>query len=177
MDIPTLETERLILRAFRDDDTDAMAAMVANPQVSQFISVSGKPQDRLEAWRSMAMTLGHWQLRGFGMWAVEEKASGAFVGRLGLYYPETWPGNEVGYAIAREHWGKGYATEGASAARDYAFETLGWTEIISIINPANTRSIAVAKRLGETFKETWSIGDLEMHVYGLSRADWEQLDR
>lgn len=177
MDIPTLETERLILRAFQDRDTDAWAAIVAHPEVSQFISVSGKPQDRLEAWRSMAMTLGHWQLRGFGMWAVEEKASGALVGRLGLYEPETWPGQEVGYAIARDHWGKGFATEGASAARDYAFETLGWPEIISIINPANTRSIAVAERLGETFKEHWSIGDLKLNIYGLTKADWETLER
>lgn len=177
MDIPTLETERLILRAFRDSDTDTYAAMVSNPEVTQFISVSGKPMNRMDAWRSIAMTLGHWQLRGFGLWAVEEKASGTMIGRLGLYYPETWPGQEVGYAIAREHWGKGYATEGASAARDYAFKELGWEEIISIINPANTRSIAVAERLGETFKENWSIGDLTLNIYGLSRADWQKLER
>jgi len=177
VDIPTLETERLILRAFKNSDFEAYAGLFADPEVSEFISVSGEPMDRLASWRHMATALGHWQLRGFGLWAVEEKASGTFVGRLGLYYPETWPGKEVGYAIAREHWGKGYATEGASAARDYAFTKLQWPEIISIINPANTRSIAVAKRLGETFKETWSQGDLEFHVYGLSRADWENLER
>ena len=123
--IPTLETERLILRAFKADDIEAYAAMVTDREVSQFISRGGQPMDRLEAWRSMAVQLGHWQLRGFGQWAVEEKTTGQFVGRLGLYFPDTHPGREVGYALARAHWGKGYASEGAAAARDYAFETLG----------------------------------------------------
>ncbi len=92
MDIPTLETDRLILRAFRADDIDAYAVMVAHPEVAKFISVAGKPMDRLEAWRHMATAMGHWALRGFGIWALEEKDSGHFVGRTGLYYPETWPG-------------------------------------------------------------------------------------
>ena len=177
MDIPTLETDRLILRGFRADDIDAYAAMVADTEVSQFMSLSGKPMDRLGAWRSIAITLGHWQLRGFGQWAAEEKETGTFVGRLGLYYPESWPGREVGYALAREHWGKGYATEGAAAARDHAFETLGWDEIISIISPANPRSKAVAERIGETFREPWQLRDMTLHIYALTRAGWEKLDR
>lgn len=177
MDIPTLETERLILRAFKADDIDAYAAMVADTEVSKFISLGGKPMGRLEAWRSMAMQLGHWQLRGFGQWAVEEKETGLFAGRLGLYYPETWPAREIGYALARDHWGKGYASEGAAAARNFAFETLGWDDIISIISPANARSQAVAKRLGETFREELSFQGMALHIYGLTRAEWEKLDR
>ncbi len=177
MDIPTLETERLILRAFRADDIDACTAMVENTEVSQFLSVGGEPMTRLDAWRSIATTLGHWQLRGFGQWAAEEKETGTFVGRLGLYYPETWPGREVGYALAREHWGKGYATEGCAAARDYAFEVLNWDEIISIISPDNTKSIAVAERLGETYREDWQLKGKTLRIYALTRADWEKLDR
>ncbi len=175
--IPTLETERLILRAFEAKDIDAYAEMVADEEVSQFISLGGKPMNRIEAWRSMAMQLGHWQLRGFGQWAVEEKASGDFVGRLGLYYPESWPGQELGYALARPHWGKGYATEGAGAARDFAFNELGWDELISIISPINLRSQGVAERLGETFREIWHLDDMVLHIYALTRADWEKLDR
>lgn len=177
MNIPTLETERLILRAFEANDIDAYASMVADTEVSKFISLGGKPMDRLEAWRSMAMQLGHWQLRGFGQWAVEEKETGLFVGRLGLYYPDTWPAREIGYALAHDHWGKGYASEGAAAARDFAFETLGWNDIISIISPANTRSQAVAQRLGETFREEFNFQDMTLHIYGLTRAEWEKLAR
>lgn len=177
MNIPTLETERLILRAFEADDIDAYASMAADTEVSKFISLGGKPMNRLEAWRSMAMQLGHWQLRGFGQWAVEEKETGLFVGRLGLYYPDTWPAREIGYALARDHWGKGYASEGAAAARDFAFETLGWDDIISIISPANTRSQAVAKRLGETFREEFNFQDMTLHIYGLTRAEWGKLGR
>ena len=175
--IPILETERLILRAFDSKDTDAYTEMVADEDVSQFISLVGKPMNRLEAWRSMAMQLGHWQLRGFGQWAVEEKASGDFVVRLGLYYPESWPGQELGYALARTYWGKGYATEGAAAARDFAFNALGWDELISIISPLNLRSQGVAERLGETFREIWHFDDMVLHIYALTRADWETLNR
>ena len=175
MDIPTLETNRLIMRSFRASDIDDYTAMVSHPDVSPFISVSGEPMDRLEAWKHMATAMGHWALRGFGIWAIEEKTSGQFVGRSGLHYPETWPGGEVGYALVRKHWGKGYATEAVCAARDYAFEKLNWNEVISIIRPNNTRSIAVAKRIGETFKETWTIQGVKTHVYAITRADWEKL--
>ncbi len=79
--------------------------------------------------------------------------------------------------MAREHWGKGYATEAVCAVRDYAFETLGWDEVISVISPANPRSIAVALRVGETFKEEWQVKDIPVHIYALSRADWKKMDR
>lgn len=177
MDIPTLETDRLILRGFRADDMNAYATMAAHPDVSRFMSAAGQPMTRLEAWRHMSATVGHWHLRGFGMWALEEKSSGAFVGRAGLYFPETWPGREVGYGLARDYWGKGYATEAVARARDYAFETLGWDEIISLIDPVNERSIGVATRIGETFKEEWTVRDTVLHIYALSRADWEKMDR
>lgn len=89
MEIPTLETERLILRPFNVDDIDTYAAMVADTEVSKLISLGGKPMDRLDAWRSMTAIVGQWQFRSFGQWAVEEKETGTFLGHMGLYYPET----------------------------------------------------------------------------------------
>jgi RimJ/RimL family protein N-acetyltransferase len=92
---PELDTERLRLRALRLDDLDAYARMYSNPDVMRFLE-SGVPLDRAAAFRSMATHLGHWQLRGYGQWALEERATGAFVGRAGLWQPEGWPGLEVG---------------------------------------------------------------------------------
>lgn len=147
MSIPELGTERLRLRAFREGDLDAVAAMCADPEVMRYLG-DGRTLEREDAWRQMAMLVGHWDLRGFGMWAVEERASGAYVGRVGLHYPEGWPGREVGWVIARAHWGKGYATEAARAAIDHALGTLGWPQTISLIYRDNARSIRVAERLG-----------------------------
>ena len=148
MDIPTLETERLRLRAFRNEDLDAYAAMCADPEVMRFLG-TGVTLNRGETWRSMAGFLGHWALRGYGMWALEDKATGALVGRAGFLNPEGWPGFELGWTLGRPHWGRGYATEAARRALDYAFRELGEPRVISLIRPANLPSIRVAERLGE----------------------------
>jgi len=100
-----------------------------------------------EAWRQLAMFLGHWTLRGFGMWAVETR-DGGFMGRVGLHFPAGWPDRELGWAVAREHWGRGYALEAAKAARDYAFRNLQWQRLVSYVHPDNSRSIRLAERLG-----------------------------
>jgi RimJ/RimL family protein N-acetyltransferase len=154
--IPTLETPRLRLRAFRNEDLDAYAAACADAEVMRFLG-AGTTLDRGEAWRSMAGFLGHWHLRGFGMWALEEKASGEFVGRSGFLQPEGWPGFELGWTLARPHWGKGYATEAARRALDFAFADMQRDRVISLIRPANLRSIAVAERLGEA-----RVGEVEL---------------
>lgn len=171
--IVTLETERLLLRAFRDGDLDAYAAMCADPEVMRYIGARSV-LSRDDAWRQMAMFAGHWQLRGFGLWAVEERATGAFVGRVGLYCPEGWPDRELAWTLARPHWGKGYALEAARAALAYAFETLGWPRVISLVDPDNKRSIRLAERLGER-----SAGDATVHgarvlVYTIDRATWQE---
>jgi RimJ/RimL family protein N-acetyltransferase len=147
--VPTLTTDRLRFREFVDSDLDAYAAMMADPEVTRFLG-SGGPIDRGEAWRQMAMFLGHWRLRGFGLWAVEEQATGALVGRIGCIEPEGWPALEVAYTLARPYWGRGYASEGAQAALTYAREVIRRDRVISIIRPANARSIRVAERLGAT---------------------------
>src|SRR5687767_306644 len=109
-----LETDRLVLRLFVESDLEAYARICADPEVMKYLG-SRKPLNRAEAWRQMAFFLGHWQLRGYGIWAVEEKAGGALVGRIGLHNPEGWPGLEVGWLLGRAVWGRGYAPEGARA--------------------------------------------------------------
>jgi RimJ/RimL family protein N-acetyltransferase len=145
--------------------------MLADPEVMRHIG-EGKPLSREEAWRSLAATLGHWVLRGYGLWAVEERATGALVGRVGLYYPEGWPGREVGWMLARPHWGKGYALEAAGAALRHAFEALEWPRAISLIAPGNRRSIAVAERLGERLEGELALGGRPTLQFGIDRDAW-----
>jgi len=143
--IPTLETERLVLRPWRDDDLDAYAALMADPEVMRFL---GGPQARNDAWRSIAVMLGHWVLRGFGVWAVERKSDGALLGRVGIQRPEGWPATEVVWTLGRPYWGQGYATEGAKASLDYGFKALPLSKLVSFIDAENVASQNVAKRLG-----------------------------
>lgn len=147
MTIPTLATERLILRGFQPGDFPEYARLVGNPEVTRYLG-DGKPLARDDAWRQMAMFAGHWALRGFGVWAVEERASGRFVGRIGCFEPEGWPAFEVAYTLSPDVWGRGYASEGARAALDYAHTVLGRRGVTSVIRPENARSIRVAERLG-----------------------------
>jgi RimJ/RimL family protein N-acetyltransferase len=142
-----LETPRLRLRKFRPSDLGAYAQMSADPDVMRHIG-SGVTLNRNESWRSLAAMLGHWQLLGYGMWAIEIRASGAFAGRAGFLDPPGWPGFELGWLLGREHWGQGYASEAARAALGYAFETLERDRVISLIRPGNERSVRVAERIG-----------------------------
>lgn len=165
-----LETERLSLRQLHESDFEAFAAMNADPEGMRHIG-EGKPLDREPAWRKLAQLIGHWRLRGYGLWAAEENATGAFVGTIGLWFPEGWPGLEVGWHLARAHWGKGFATEGAIAARDHAFGDLKLDKLISLIRPDNTRSIAVAERLGETLdRRIDELNGGPALVYSVTRA-------
>lgn len=171
--IPTLETKRLRLRAWRPDDIDAFAAMMAEPETATFITLDGKPQDRAGAWRIMAMLVGHWHLRGFGMFVVEEKASGAFVGRVGPWMPEGWPGFEIGWGIRAAFRGKGYATEAAYAAGVWAMERFNQDRVISLINVANQPSERVAARLGERPLEETVLFGKPHRIWGATRAEWQ----
>ena len=151
--VPHLLTERLVMRAFTERDEEPYIAMMTDPEVARFLG-DGRPFAPTDAWRQMAMFAGHWALRGFGMWAVEERASGALLGRVGFHEPAGWPGFELGYALGRAWWGHGYAREAGGAALAYARQTLGRDEIISVIRPDNARSIAVATALGATPAES-----------------------
>jgi RimJ/RimL family protein N-acetyltransferase len=167
----TLETERLLLRPFRDSDIDEYATMCADPEVMRFLG-ERSVLTRDQAWRQMAMFVGHWQLRGFGVWIVEERASGSLVGRVGLHYPEGWPDRELAWTLARPYWGRGFAHEAARAALAHAFETLGWQRVISLIDPHNHRSIRLAERLGERPEGEVTIQDHRLIVYAIAREAW-----
>jgi RimJ/RimL family protein N-acetyltransferase len=163
----TLETERLILRMWRNADFEEYAELCADAEVMRFLG--GKVFDRTEAWRQMASMIGHWYLRGYGIWAVEEKDSGRLAGRIGCINPEGWPGFEVGWTLKREFWGKGYATEAGRRALEYGFNELDKPHIISLIHPENRASIRVAERLGETLEGNARVLDTDVLVYGIDR--------
>lgn len=164
----TLVTARLFLRMFCEDDLDAYAQMLADPEVMRYLG-TGHTLSRSEAWRHIAMCLGHWSLRGYGLWAVEERGSGTLVGRIGLFNPEGWPGVELGWMLGRAYWGRGYATEGARAALAYAFAVEQQAHIISLIRPENTASIRVAERLGERLEGQITLLGGKACVYGIHR--------
>ena len=164
----TLETERLLLRWFRESDFPEYAAICADPEVMKFLT--GNPITEMEAWRNMASHLGHWYFRGFGVWAVEEKQSRRMVGRIGFMQPFGWPGFELGWTIARESWGKGYAIEGARRALQYAFTEMDRDHVISCIAPDNVRSIRVAEKLGEKVEGKTELLGKEVLIYGISRT-------
>lgn len=174
--IPHLETERLVLREFRAGDFEAYASFMADPEVARYIAPA--PMSREDAWRSLAATIGHWTLRGYGTWAVERKEDGAFMGRVGMINPEGWPGLEIGWTLGRPYWGKGYATEAARAAMRYAFLTQPVDRLISNIDPANTASQSVAQRIGETRGErrALTVGgkDYPVDIWAISRDEWRR---
>jgi RimJ/RimL family protein N-acetyltransferase len=146
---------------------------MGDSQASHFV---GGPQARSVAWRGMLQVAGAWTIQGFSMFAAIEKASGRWVGRLGPWFPEGWPGLEVGWALIPEVRGKGYAAEGAAAAIDWAFDKLGWREVVHCIAPDNLASQAVARRLGSTNRGPGRMpapyDDARIDVWGQTRDAW-----
>ncbi|MDB5477416.1 MAG: family N-acetyltransferase [Phenylobacterium sp.] len=175
---PTLETDRLILRPPVAADFEPWAAFAADEETMRHL---GGAQPRSVAWRGICSVTGAWAIRGHSMFSVIEKATGRWVGRLGPWQPEGWPGAEVGWGIVRDCWGQGYASEGATAAIDYAFDELGWDEVIHCIEPANLNSQKVAKRLGSTYlRDDWlpvPYDDHPVGIWGQSRAQWKARPR
>jgi RimJ/RimL family protein N-acetyltransferase len=168
-----VETPRLLLRVPCATDFDAWAAMMTDEEAAKFI---GGAAPREVTWRGMMTVIGAWYATGIGMFSVIEKASGKWVGRLGPWQPEGWPGTEIGWAIARECWGRGYAPEGAAAATDWAFDNLGWTSVIHSIHPENAASQAVARKLGSRNLGPGRLPppfqDSPIDIWGQSREDW-----
>jgi RimJ/RimL family protein N-acetyltransferase len=146
---PVIETERLKLRQWCGADIAPNTAMLADPAAGRFITADGKPvTDEFVGWRNAAIMAGHWVLHGVGMFVVEEKSSGKFAGRVGPWSPPGWPGFEIGWGIASEFRGKGYAVEAARASIDWAFATFELDQIMHCIDRENIASQGVARRLG-----------------------------
>ncbi|GAB2491919.1 GNAT family N-acetyltransferase [Pseudoxanthomonas sangjuensis] len=169
---PTLETARLVLRPPCADDFEPWAGFMADERSARYL---GGVQPRAVAWRALAAMIGAWHLRGFSMFSVIEKASGRWIGRLGPWQPEEWPGTEVGWGIVRDAEGRGYATEGSTAAIDWAFDALGWREVIHTIQPGNEPSKAVARKLGSRYLRMDRLPaphGFEVEVWGQDRGEW-----
>jgi RimJ/RimL family protein N-acetyltransferase len=168
-----LETSRLLLRPPQRGDFEGYAAFMADSRTASFV---GGVQPRSSAWRSFMTLAGAWQLEGFAMFSVIEKASGRWVGRVGPWMPEGWPGREIGWGIAFEHQGKGYATEAAAAAMTFAVETLGWDDVIHVIDGENVASQAVARKLGARNRGPGRLPAPYEHasvdIWGQTRDEW-----
>ena len=144
--IPTLETERLILRAPGPQDLGPFAAFFADDQATRHI---GGTKTEAQTWRYLCEVIGHWAIRGFGRWMVTRRGDDRAIGLVGLHQPLDWPGREVGWYIW-DGLGQGYAREAGRAARDFAYGTLGWDGAVSMIAPGNLASARVAEALGAT---------------------------
>ena len=173
-----LETDRLILRPPQLEDLDRWAEFAADPEATRYL---GGPMARQMAWRALMSMAGSWQLLGYAMFSVIEKSTGRWIGRLGPWYPEGWPGTEVGWAIGREHWGKGYAPEGSAASIDWAFDNLGWSDVVHSIAPDNLPSIRVAEKLGSRnlgpSKLPPPFESSVIDLWGQSREEWRRRTR
>lgn len=169
---PTLETEHLILRPPAAEDLDAWAAFVADPEVSRHL---GGVQPRPMAWRNICTMVGSWAINGFGMFSAIEKATGRWIGRLGPWRPDGWPGPEFACGIVREAWGTGYAVEGSAVAIDWVFDTLGWAELIHTIVPENVHAKRYVQRLGSKRRGEGRLPEpfnSEVEIWGQTREEW-----
>jgi RimJ/RimL family protein N-acetyltransferase len=172
-DGPVIETERLRLRQWRGDDRKPYAAMLADPGTARFITPDGKPVvDEMTGWRHAVVMAGHWVLHGAGMFVVEEKSSGQFAGRVGPWSPPGWPGFEVGWGIAREFRGKGFAVEAARASIGWAFATFDIDRIVHCIDRENAASQGVARRLGASKDGEFDLFGHVADVWVTRRDSW-----
>jgi RimJ/RimL family protein N-acetyltransferase len=170
---PAVETSRLILRQWQAGDIAPYTAMLADPGTARFITVDGKPvTDEMTGWRHTVVMAGHWAVHGAGMFAVEEKHSGNFVGRVGPWFPPTWPDFEIGWGITREAQGNGYASEAARAAIGWAFATFEIAQVIHCIDRENTASQSVARRLGAEKQKEIELFGHAADIWVTTREGW-----
>jgi RimJ/RimL family protein N-acetyltransferase len=170
---PFLMTKRLILRPTSAEDFDGWANFCADPETMRFL---GGIQSRAESWRSLCMMAGAWTIRGYAMFSLIRRDTGAWIGRVGPWYPDGWPAQEIGWGILREYAGQGYAQEAAAASMDYAFDVLGWDKVIHIIDPENAGSIALAERLGSANRGPTQMpapfDTFRVDAYGQTKTEW-----
>jgi RimJ/RimL family protein N-acetyltransferase len=173
-------TDRLELSRFVDDDLDELARVFSRPEVWQF--PYGRAFTREETRAFLDAQIEAWNENGFGCWAARELATGRMIGYLGIsvptFLPEILPAVEVGWRLDPGAWGKGYATEGARAALDEAFTTMGLEQVCSVPQAGNPQSARVAERLGMRFVRSVAIpanerrGQLTGLLYEVTRSEW-----
>jgi RimJ/RimL family protein N-acetyltransferase len=164
-----ISTSRLRLREYVPADVDERAAMFADKQTMRYYPRI-KSRDETVGW--IEWNLGSYGKHGFGLWVVELKSTGEFLGECGLVVQEVDGSREIelGYSIKRSHWGKGFAPEASIAVRDHAFEFLGLRRLISIIHPDNTRSQAVARKVGMRHEKDTQLFGLPQQIYSLDAS-------
>lgn len=174
MNGPVLETERLILRPIQMEDFPRWAEFMADPDAARFLSGA---QPAAAAWRGFMTMAGAWHLTGVSMFSVIEKASGLWMGRIGPWRPHGWPSTEVGWGLHPQAQGKGFGLEAAIATMDYAFDILGWDEIIHCIDPDNTPSQKLAERVGARNRGPGQLPApfeaFPIDIWGQTRAEWK----
>ena len=158
-----LQTERLVLRMFRDEDWRQLHEYYSDPESTKF--TYRRALSDVESWLAMAGMIGHWQLRGYGPYAVEEKSSGNVLGTVGPWYPTGWPEPEIKWALTRRYWGKGYASEAARAVQQMARKHMPRVSLISFIHSENEPSIALALAVGATFEKELEFRGGKWHIY------------
>jgi ribosomal-protein-alanine N-acetyltransferase len=163
---PTLETERLLMSPITEGDLDDVAALYADADVMRFIGLRG-PLTREQTQERVAFMVDHWRKHGFGMWLLRLKDGGDFVGRCGLRYLDNSDEVELGYTLAKAHWGRGFATESSRAVVRHAFDVLKLPRLVAIADPANTASVNVMKKLGMTFERVGHFYGSECVLYAL----------
>ena len=169
--IPELETPRLRLRAFGEHDLEPLARLNADPRVMRHMGRG--PMSLDETRTRLKHYQAHWQEHGFGLWAIESRETGAFLGRTGVSYHAVWPDDpEVGWLIDPNVWGRGLATEAGEVAARYGFETLQVPRLVSICTPENKASRRVMEKLGFTFHTTRPCEplDIELWIHTVERA-------
>lgn len=175
---PVLETERLILRPLAMEDFPRWAEMMADAEAAKFL---GGTQPAAVAWRGFMTMAGAWSLTGVSMFSVIGRDSGLWLGRIGPWNPPGWPGTEVGWGLHPDAQGKGYGVEAAIATIDYAFDVLGWTEVIHTIAPDNTPSRRLAERIGSRNLGPTRLPppfqELSVDSWGQSRDEWRARSR
>jgi RimJ/RimL family protein N-acetyltransferase len=177
-----VETARLLLRGWSAADVPALARMNGDREVMRYIG-DGRVQSREDCERWIERVREQWATRGFGRWAAQPKSSGEMIGWVGLsepcWLPEVMPSTEVGWRLARSHWGMGLATEGALASLAYAFGELDLKEVMSIYQAGNDASERVMEKIGmHHVRESVHPGlKIPIRIFAIGRGEWESLVR
>lgn len=171
-----IETERLLCRPLTSDDLDQFASINADADVMRYIG-DGKPQTRAQTEMRLNAILDHWNQHGFGLWALVDKASNALIGFCGLQYLDNTAEIEVGYRLAKQYWGMGFATEAAAATLRYAFEVLGLDRIVAVVQPQNFASQSVIEKIGLRYVKDARFYNSDVEYYAITRSEFEALTR